>query len=162
MSLPICFSGISGADNAKSANFFDDHNICKNSKQRWYVTCSSHVFTNPESTKIFNKTDSFYSFICDVYLVRQIKSPIPLFTNPLFFYWNIYLLIFFWIEIIKIIIHQNLLKNIRGLVKINRWFDVTDKIVNTNCFFVRNHVKLLHVYKSRRGFSKGTVLCGGY
>ena len=27
---------------------------------------------------------------------------------------------------------------------------------------VRNHVKLLHVYKSRRGFSKGTVLCGGY
>ena len=29
-------------------------------------------------------------------------------------------------------------------------------------FIVRNHVKLLHVYKSRRGFSKGTVLCGGY
>ena len=28
--------------------------------------------------------------------------------------------------------------------------------------FVRNHVKLLHVYKSRRGFSKDTVLCGGY
>ena len=27
---------------------------------------------------------------------------------------------------------------------------------------VRNHIKLLHVYKSRRGFSKGTVLCGGY
>ena len=27
---------------------------------------------------------------------------------------------------------------------------------------VHNHVKLLHVYKSRRGFSKGTVLCGGY
>ena len=27
---------------------------------------------------------------------------------------------------------------------------------------VRNHAKLLHVYKSRRGFSKGTVLCGGY
>ena len=27
---------------------------------------------------------------------------------------------------------------------------------------VRNHVKLLHVYKSRRGFSKGTVLCSGY
>ena len=27
---------------------------------------------------------------------------------------------------------------------------------------VRNHVKLLHLYKSRRGFSKGTVLCGGY
>ena len=27
---------------------------------------------------------------------------------------------------------------------------------------VRNHVKLLHVCKSRRGFSKGTVLCGGY
>ena len=27
---------------------------------------------------------------------------------------------------------------------------------------VRNHVKLLHVYKSRRGFSKGTVLYGGY
>ena len=27
---------------------------------------------------------------------------------------------------------------------------------------VPNHVKLLHVYKSRRGFSKGTVLCGGY
>ena len=27
---------------------------------------------------------------------------------------------------------------------------------------VRNHVKLLHVYKSCRGFSKGTVLCGGY
>ena len=27
---------------------------------------------------------------------------------------------------------------------------------------VRNHVKLLHVYKSGRGFSKGTVLCGGY
>ena len=26
---------------------------------------------------------------------------------------------------------------------------------------VGNHVKLLHVYKSRRGFSKGTVLCGG-
>ena len=26
---------------------------------------------------------------------------------------------------------------------------------------VRNHVKLLHVYKSRWGFSKGTVLCGG-
>ena len=57
------FSGTSGADNAKSANFFDDHNICKNSKQRWYVTCSSHVFTNPESTKIFHKSGSFYSFI---------------------------------------------------------------------------------------------------
>ena len=28
--------------------------------------------------------------------------------------------------------------------------------------YVRNHVKLLHVYKSRRGFSKGTVLYGGY
>ena len=28
--------------------------------------------------------------------------------------------------------------------------------------FVRNHIKLLHVSKSRRGFSKGTVLCGGY
>ena len=27
---------------------------------------------------------------------------------------------------------------------------------------VRNHIKLLHVYKSRRGFSKGTVLCSGY
>ena len=31
-----------------------------------------------------------------------------------------------------------------------------------NLVFVRNHVKLLHVYKSRRGFFKGTVLCGGY
>ena len=29
------------------------------------------------------------------------------------------------------------------------------------CPLVRNHVKLLHVYKSRRGFSKGTVLCSG-
>ena len=27
---------------------------------------------------------------------------------------------------------------------------------------VRNHVKLIHVVTSRRGFSKGTVLCGGY
>ena len=27
---------------------------------------------------------------------------------------------------------------------------------------VPNHVKLLHEYKSRRGFSKGTVLCGEY
>ena len=27
---------------------------------------------------------------------------------------------------------------------------------------VRNHVKQLHVNKSHRGFSKGTVLCGGY
>ena len=57
--------------------------------------------------------------------------------STIFFYWNIYLLIFFWIEIIKIIIHQNSLKNIRGFVKINRWFDVTDKIVNTNCFTMR-------------------------
>ena len=29
-------------------------------------------------------------------------------------------------------------------------------------FVVRNHVKLIHVVTSRRGFSKGTVLCGGY
>ena len=28
--------------------------------------------------------------------------------------------------------------------------------------FVRNHVKLMRVINSRRGFSKGTVLCGGY
>ena len=27
---------------------------------------------------------------------------------------------------------------------------------------VRNHVKLMRVVNSRRGFSKGTVLCGGY
>ena len=27
---------------------------------------------------------------------------------------------------------------------------------------VRNHVKLIHVINSRRGFSKGTVLCDGY
>ena len=27
---------------------------------------------------------------------------------------------------------------------------------------VRNHVKLIHVVTSHRGFSKGTVLCGGY
>ena len=27
---------------------------------------------------------------------------------------------------------------------------------------VRNHVKLIHVDTSRRGFTKGTVLCGGY
>ena len=27
---------------------------------------------------------------------------------------------------------------------------------------VRNHVKLFHVYISNSGFSKGTVLCGGY
>ena len=27
---------------------------------------------------------------------------------------------------------------------------------------VRNHVKLMHVINSRRGFSKATVLCGGY
>ena len=27
---------------------------------------------------------------------------------------------------------------------------------------VRNHVKLIHVVNSRRGFSKGAVLCGGY
>ena len=27
---------------------------------------------------------------------------------------------------------------------------------------VRNHVKLIHVVTSPRGFSKGTVLCGGY
>ena len=26
---------------------------------------------------------------------------------------------------------------------------------------VRNHVKLIHIVTSRRGFSKGTVLCGG-
>ena len=28
--------------------------------------------------------------------------------------------------------------------------------------FVRNHVKLMRVINSHRGFSKGTVLCGGY
>ena len=33
---------------------------------------------------------------------------------------------------------------------------------NTISCLVRNHVKLLHVYKLRRGFFKGTVLCGGY
>ena len=33
---------------------------------------------------------------------------------------------------------------------------------DSNLLNVRNHVKLLHVYKSRRGFSKGTLLCGGY
>ena len=33
---------------------------------------------------------------------------------------------------------------------------------NKSLIPVRNHIKLLHVYKSRRGFSKGTVLCGGY
>ena len=27
---------------------------------------------------------------------------------------------------------------------------------------VRNHVKLMRVINSCRGFSKGTVLCGGY
>ena len=27
---------------------------------------------------------------------------------------------------------------------------------------VRNHFKLIHVVTSCRGFSKGTVLCGGY
>ena len=27
---------------------------------------------------------------------------------------------------------------------------------------VRNHVKLIHIVTSRRGFSMGTVLCGGY
>ena len=27
---------------------------------------------------------------------------------------------------------------------------------------LRNHVKLIHVVTSHRGFSKGTVLCGGY
>ena len=31
----------------------------------------------------------------------------------------------------------------------------------TSCL-VRNHVKLMRVINSRRGFSKGTVLCGGY
>ena len=30
----LFFLGISGANNAKPANFFDDHNICKNSNQR--------------------------------------------------------------------------------------------------------------------------------
>ena len=35
-------------------------------------------------------------------------------------------------------------------------------LLDQNISVVRNHVKLLHVYKSRRGFSKGTVLCGGY
>ena len=29
-------------------------------------------------------------------------------------------------------------------------------------FSVHNHVKLIHVVNSRRGFSKATVLCGGY
>ena len=27
---------------------------------------------------------------------------------------------------------------------------------------MRNHVKLIHIVTSRRGFSKGTVLCVGY
>ena len=34
------------------------------------------------------------------------------------------------------------------------------KVRNTVC--VRNHVKLMRVINSRRAFSKGTVLCGGY
>ena len=39
---------------------------------------------------------------------------------------------------------------------------VMPDVVESHSEFVRNHVKLLHVYKSCRGFSKGTVLCGGY
>ena len=36
--------------------------------------------------------------------------------------------------------------------------------VSTNYYFwvVRNHVKLMHIINSRRGFSKGTVLYSGY
>ena len=33
---------------------------------------------------------------------------------------------------------------------------------NTAFFLGRNHVKLIHVINSCRGFPKGTVLCGGY
>ena len=35
-------------------------------------------------------------------------------------------------------------------------------VTNNSLNAVRNHVKLIHVVTSRRGFSKGTVLCGGY
>ena len=38
----------------------------------------------------------------------------------------------------------------------------SQNLTDNSAELVRNHVKLLHVYKSRRGFSKGTVLCGGY
>ena len=37
----------------------------------------------------------------------------------------------------------------------------TETNIITSCL-VRNHVKLMRVINSRRGFSKGTVLCGGY
>ena len=33
---------------------------------------------------------------------------------------------------------------------------------NQTFLIVRNHVKLMRVINSHRGFSKGTVLCGGY
>ena len=40
---------------------------------------------------------------------------------------------------------------------------VEDKVIVYKAFgAVRNHIKLIHVVTSRRGFSKGTVLCGGY
>ena len=44
----------------------------------------------------------------------------------------------------------------------NKHFLILLSSLAKNSQAVRNHVKLLHVYKSRRGFSKGTVLCGGY
>ena len=49
----------------------------------------------------------------------------------------------------KVFFYTNLLPSLRNFV---------NKKVGT----VRNHVKLIHVVTSRRGFSKGTVLCGGY
>ena len=33
--------------------------------------------------------------------------------------------------------------------------------VNIKSLAMRNHVKLIHVVTSRRGFSRGAVLCGG-
>ena len=49
-------------------------------------------------------------------------------------------------------------------VAIEMWKGMNSWIVIINTLFtaVSNHVKLIHVVNSRRGFSKGTVLCGGY
>ena len=93
-----------------------------------------------------------------LYLVRDINSPIPKFTNPRFFYRNIHLfIVFFWIEIIQPFTNlkgaskciskrqwnNHITKfsnwqNIRRLVEINWWIDVTNKIL-IFIFFTMNH-----------------------
>ena len=124
-----------------------------------------------------------------MYLVRDINSPIPQFTNPRFFYRHIYWF-FFWIEIIKPFLnlewaltwisqhHSNnnntkfRSKNIRELVKINWWIDVTNKIVSLfrwcslHTCFLSNKFPPIFIFVSEneyRGFllSETTLEGGG-